>query len=137
MRKMRKYRDYLIGILADTEEAIAYLQTSLEEYQKDGDTVAFLIALQSIAEAQAGNNELTSQVYLLSGGVHHSRREYDWAIEDYDTVIEMKPDNVEAYIHRGLAYHHKGEYARATEDFNKAIELEPNYAGAYYDRGVA
>ena len=120
MRKMRKYRDYLIGILADHEEAVAYLETSLEEYQKDGDTVAFLIALQSIAEAQAGNNELTSQVYLLSGGIHNSRREYDWAIEDYNTVIEMKPDNVEAYIYRGLAYHHKGEYDRAIGDFTKA-----------------
>ena len=137
MRKMRKYRDYLIGILADTEEAIVYLEVSIEEYQKDGDTVAFLIALQSIAEAQAENNEIASQVYLLSGGVHRSRREYDWAIEDYNTVIEMKPDNVEAYIYRGLAYHHKGEYDRAIGDFTKAIELKPNCAGAYYGRGVA
>ena len=133
MRKMRKYRDYLIGILADREEAIACLEISIEEYQKDGDTVAFLLALQSIAEAQAGNNELTSQVYLLSGGVHRSRREYDWAIEDYDTVIEMNPDSVEAYIYRGLTYHHKGEYDRAIGDFTKAIELKPNYARAYYD----
>ena len=94
MRKMRKYRDYLIGRLADYEEAVAYLETSQEEYQKDGDTVAFLLALQSIAEAQVGNNELLSQVYLLSGEVHSSRGEYDWAIEDYSTVIEAKPDNV-------------------------------------------
>ena len=135
--KMRKYRDYLIEELSAPEEAIAYLETSLEEYQKDGDTVAFLLALQSIAEAQAGNKELVSQVYLLSGGVHFSRKEYDWAIEDYNTVIKLNSDNVEAYIHRGLAYHHKGEVDRAIEDFTKAIELEPNYAGAYYDRGVA
>ena len=74
MRKMRKYRDYLIEELSDPEEAIVYLEVSIEEYQKDGDTVAFLIALQSIAKAQAENNELTSQVYLLSGGVHRSRR---------------------------------------------------------------
>ena len=129
MRKMRKYRDYLIEELSDPEEAIVYLEVSIEEYQKDGDTVAFLLALQSIAEAQAGNNEIASQVYLLSGGAHRSRREYDWAIEDYNTVIEMKPDSVEAYIHRGLAYHHKGEYDRAIRDFTKAIELKPNYAG--------
>ena len=137
MREMVKYRDYLIGILSDPEEATVYLEVSQEEYQKDGDTVAFLIALQSIAEAQIGNNELLSQVYLLSGEVHRSRGEYDWAIEDYDTVIEMNPDNVEAYIYRGLAYHHKGKYDRAIEDFTKAIKLKPNYAGAYYDRGVA
>ena len=136
MRKMRKYRDYLIGILADPEEAIAYLQTSQEEYQKDGDTVAFLLALQSIAEAQGENNELLSQVYLLSGRVHHSRGEHDWAIEDYDTVIkltntviETDPNNVEAYIRRGIACYHKGEHDRAIGDFTKAIELKPNYAG--------
>ena len=137
MRKMINYRDYLIGRLADREEAIVYLEVSIEEYQKDGDTVAFLIALQSIAEAQAENNEIASQVYLLSGGVHNSRGEYDWAIEDYNTVIKLNPDSVEAYIYRGMAYHHKGEYDRAIGDFTKAIELEPNYAGAYYDRGVA
>ena len=77
MRKMRKYRDYLIEELSDPEEAIVYLEVSIEEYQKDGDTVAFLIALQSIAEAQAGQNDLTSQVYLLNGGLIFSRREYD------------------------------------------------------------
>ena len=144
MRKMRKYRDYLIEELSDPEEALVYLEVSKEEYQKDGDTVAFLLALQSIAEAQVGNNELTSQVYLLSGDVHRSREEYDWAIEDYDTVIELTntvieadPNNVEAYIRRGIAYYHKGEHDRAIGDFTKAIELKSNYAGAYYDRDVA
>ena len=126
MREMRKYHDYLIEELSDPEEAIVYLEVSQEEYQKDGDTVAFLLALQSIAEAQVGNNELLSQIYLLSGEVHHSRGEYDWAIEDYDTVIkltntviETNPNNAEAYIRRGIAYHHKGESDRAIEDFTK------------------
>ena len=119
MREMINYRDYLIKELSDPEEAIVYLEVSIEEYQKDGDTVAFLLALQSIAEAQVGNHELLSQVYLLGGEVHRLRGEYDLAIEDYDTVIEMNPDNVDAYIHRGLAYHHKGEYDRAIEDSTK------------------
>ena len=53
MREMMNYRDYLIKELSDPEEAIVYLEVSKEEYQKDGDSVAFLIALQSIAKAQA------------------------------------------------------------------------------------
>ena len=143
MREMRKYRDYLIGRLADYEEAVAYLKTSQEEYQKDGDTVAFLLALQSIAEAQSGNKELASQVYLLSGDVHRSRGEHDLAIEDYDTVIkltntviETDPNNAEAYIRRGIAYDHKGEYCSAIENFTKAIELDPSIPQLYLARGI-
>ena len=137
MREMINYRDYLVERLADYEEAIVYLEVSNEEYQKDGDAVAFLLALKSIAEAQAKNNELASQVSLLSGEVHRSRREYDWAIEDYNKVIEMNPDNVEAYYNRGVTYHHKGDYDRAIEDYTKTIQLKPDYANAYYNRGLS
>ena len=143
MREMRKYRDYLIERLADPEEAEVYLQTSQEEYQKDDDAVAFLLALQSIAEAQAENNELVSQVYLLSGEVHRSRGEHDLAIEDYDTVIkltntviETDPNNAEAYIRRGMAYHHKDEYGFAIENFTKAIDLDPSIFQLYLARGI-
>ena len=97
MREMRNYRDYLIGTLSAPEEAVAYFQASVEEYQKDGDTVALPIALESIAKAQSENKELASQVYLLSGLAHHSRKEYDWAIEDYNTVLALNPDNAEAH----------------------------------------
>ena len=92
MRKMIKYRDYLIEELSDREEAIAYLQTSIEEYQKDGNTPALLLALQSIIEAQRGRSELVLQVYLLRGLIYHSQKEYDAAIEDYTKVLELNPD---------------------------------------------
>ena len=144
MREMRKYHDYLIETLADPEEAVAYLQTSQEEYRKDRDAAAFLLALQSIAEAQAENNELASQVYLLSGDVHRSRGEHEWAIEDYDTVIkltntilEMNPNDIEAYIRRGIAYQQKGEYNSAITNFTKAIELDPSIPQLYLARGMA
>ena len=92
MRKMIKYRDYLIEKLSDREEATVYLQTSIEEYQKDGNTPALLLALQSIIEAQRGRSELVLQVYLLRGLVYHSKKEYDAAIEDYTKVLELNPD---------------------------------------------
>lgn len=95
MREMRKYRDYLIEKLSDHEESIAYLQTSLEEYQKDGNTSALLLALRSLAEAQGGRSELSLHVYLLHGLVYHSQKEYGSVIEDYAKVIEQTPDNKE------------------------------------------
>ncbi len=63
MKEMRKYRDYLIERLSNREEAIGYLQAALEEYQNDGDTLAFLIALRSIAEAQGGLDELARRTH--------------------------------------------------------------------------
>ena len=132
MREMIDYHDYLIGTLADPEEAIGYLHASIEEYQKDGDTVALLIALESIAEAQAKNKELASHVYLLSGTVYHSQGEYDLAIEDYNTALKLNPNNAEAYIYRGLVSNSGGKHDLAIEDFNKAIELKPNEAIFYF-----
>ena len=60
---MRKYRKYLIERLSNREEAIGYLQAALEEYQNDSDTLAFLIALRSVAEAQGGLDELARRTH--------------------------------------------------------------------------
>ena len=103
MREMRKYRYYLIERLSDPEKAIVHIQVAMEEYQNDGDTFMFLKALQSVLEAQGDLSELTPHVYLLRGIVYHSRKEYDWAIEDYNTVIALNPDNAEAHTYRGFS----------------------------------
>ena len=60
---MRKYRDYLIERLSDREEASAYLQTALEEYQADGDMAAFMLALRSVVEAQGGIQEVARRAH--------------------------------------------------------------------------
>ena len=133
MRKMRKYRDYLIEELSDPEEAIAHLQIALEEYQKDGDSFVFLMALQSVVEAQGKRSELAFCVYLLRGLVYHSQKEYERAIENYTKVIEMNPDYADAYYNRGVVYRDKGEVDRAIADHNRAIQLNPGYADVSYN----
>ena len=52
MRKYRTWHEVLVEQLADSDEALDYLQFSLEEYQKDGDTSFFLRALRTVVEAQ-------------------------------------------------------------------------------------
>ncbi len=61
MRKMRTYREYLIEIFTDREEAIAHLEVALEDYQiyRNSDVVLFL--LQTVVEAQGGVSELAKQ----------------------------------------------------------------------------
>ncbi len=61
MRKMRTYREYLIEIFADRDEAIGHLQVALEDYQTHGDTDIFLFLLETVVEAQGGIAELAKQ----------------------------------------------------------------------------
>jgi DNA-binding phage protein len=55
MSKHRKYRDAAIEALKDNpEEAHAYLQVALEEFERDHNIEALLTALSTVAEAQGG-----------------------------------------------------------------------------------
>ena len=61
---MREFRDYLKEKLKDPKEANSYLNTALEEYEKDKDAEAFLLALRTVAEARGGIGELAKKTNL-------------------------------------------------------------------------
>ena len=58
---MRTYREYLIDIFTDRDEAIGHLQVALEDYQTHGNTDIFLFLLETVVEAQGGIAELAKQ----------------------------------------------------------------------------
>ena len=56
MRKLRTWREYLIKQLAeDWDAALDYIQFAMEEYQVDGDTEVFLLALYTFVESPGWN----------------------------------------------------------------------------------
>jgi len=57
------------------------------------------------------------------------------AIENFNKVIRLKPDNADAYNNRGTIYTKFGQYQMAIEDFNNAIRLKPDDADTYLNRG--
>ena len=62
MREMGNWRGYQIRRLAnDPEEAIDYLQLTLEEYVIDGDLPFFLKELRVFVESQGGVSELSKR----------------------------------------------------------------------------
>ena len=61
MKKMRTYREYLIDIFTDLDEAIEHLQVALEDYQTHRNTDIFLFLLETVVEAQGGIPELAKQ----------------------------------------------------------------------------
>lgn len=58
------YEEQLIASLKNKEEATTYLQVALEEYQKDNDAEALLMALRHVADAQGGIGELARKTQL-------------------------------------------------------------------------
>lgn len=58
------YHEELILALQDPEEALAYLNEALEEYESDGDYEAFMLALKHLAEAKGGINRLAESTHL-------------------------------------------------------------------------
>jgi probable addiction module antidote protein len=61
---MRDFRDYLKEKLMDRAEAVSYLNVALEEYEKDNDADAFLLALRTVTEANGGISELAQKTRL-------------------------------------------------------------------------
>ena len=66
MAKSKDYQDWLIERLKDHDEAVAYLNSALEESLK-GDEESkhlFLIALRNVAQAQGGISCLAKKSHL-------------------------------------------------------------------------
>ena len=81
-------------------------------------------------------SSVDAEFYLKRGEDFSGVQQYDRAIADYTTAIELKPDYAEAYNDRAFAYYLKGDFDRAITDYTRAIELRPNYPKAYNSRGV-
>lgn len=69
MKKLRTWHEFLIEKLTDREEAIGYLQISLEEYLVDGDTPFFLKGIRNVVEAQGGISEVAKQAGITPKAV--------------------------------------------------------------------
>ena len=75
--------------------------------------------------------------YLARGVLLAGRkRAYERAIGDFDKVLALEPDNVQALIRRGDAYGQLGDIARGLADLDRAIALAPGYAQGYFHRGL-
>jgi DNA-binding phage protein len=62
MRKYRKWREIVIEQLAgDWDAALDYIQFAMEEYQVDGNTAVFLLALRTFIESQGDIAELSEK----------------------------------------------------------------------------
>jgi probable addiction module antidote protein len=70
MRKSIPFEGYLLEKLKNSEYARVYLETALEEYGKDQDSEAFLLALRDVVAAQGGLGKLAEETGLNRAGIY-------------------------------------------------------------------
>ena len=90
--------------------------------------------------ANAHNKEYTeysADDYFYLGVTYHQRGKYKEAMEYYDQVIEINPQDADAYHNLGHIKAKLGNHKDAIKDFDKAIEINPYDADTYNNRGHA
>ena len=73
--------------------------------------------------------------YNLRGLTYYDMAQYEKAIADFDTCIQLNATYGYAFMNRSCAYYKLFEYAKALQDGNRAVELMPKNAAAYLNRG--
>jgi tetratricopeptide (TPR) repeat protein len=74
--------------------------------------------------------------YFDQGVSAYEEGDFNQAIADFTSAIELDPKKAEAYNYRGHAYSGKSSFDRAISDFTSAIGISPNYFDAYANRAL-
>ncbi len=83
------------------------------------------------------NKERFIDLFLMLAGTKIRDKDYQGAIDYYDTAIELNPNDYKTYANRGLAKGELGRHTEAIEDFDKVIKHNSNDYLTYVNRGVA
>lgn len=73
--------------------------------------------------------------HFKTGRSLYRRRMYRKALQEFDKVIEIDPNNYRAYFWRGRLYLKTNRYNKAITDFKMVIKLKSDYAEAYNNLG--
>jgi len=69
------------------------------------------------------------------GNAFGKNRQLNLALQDFSQLIELDPEDPDAYYKRGLTLKKLGRPEAALADYDKTIKLKPRYAKAYNNRG--
>ena len=68
--------------------------------------------------------------YFKDGMKDFRKGEYTEAIEDFQRVVQMEPNYVEAYYYMGQSYEKLGKRETAEKAYENAIAIDPRYVPA-------
>ena len=75
------------------------------------------------------------EAYVNRGQAKQSKQDFDGAIADYDSALQLKADEG-TFFARATARESKKDLEGALADYNRVLELKPNSAQSYASRGA-
>ncbi len=86
------------------------------------------------------HGELESRNLIVAyndrGNAFGKTGDYQSALDDFNRVIELNPEDPDAFYNRGLTYKKLDRIDEAFADYSDAIRRDPKYAKAYNNRGA-
>lgn len=105
------------------------LAAQVREYARDFKVEDALRTAQDaldIVRSGGYPDEYIAKFHLLRGQMWLMVYEWDYALNDYDTAVDLAPDYPEAYYLRGVFYATRTELDLAIADFERVVILDPD-----------
>lgn len=77
-----------------------------------------------------------AEAHAARGNAKLAARQFDAAIEDYNTALRLDPENITAFTNRAVAWADKNQVERALADVDQALRIDPESAAALFLRGT-
>ncbi len=68
---------------------------------------------------------------------YYQLHQYPDAVDSFNKVLQIEPNNVTAQFLKGSSLFHEGNYSDAVDSFNKVLQIEPNNVTAQYFKSLS
>jgi tetratricopeptide (TPR) repeat protein len=118
----------IIKVAPTQSDTLSLMGILLAESNRPFDALNFFgKALQVKKEPSTFNNR---------GNLYQNLKQYELALEDYETALKLKPSFTEAYFNQGNCYKDLNQFTKAIESYKKALAANPKYYTAYTNMGL-
>jgi len=94
------------------------------------------IVLDSQKKAEESAKQSKSSELFVEALNLANQKKYEEAVAIYKKILNLFPDNAEAFNNLGSSYTSLKRYMQAKESFISAIMLRPEYSDAHYNLGI-
>uniref|UniRef100_A0A8C7G8U4 dolichyl-phosphate-mannose--protein mannosyltransferase n=1 Tax=Oncorhynchus kisutch TaxID=8019 RepID=A0A8C7G8U4_ONCKI len=114
-----------LGIISKQGSCIECYRLLSAIYSKRGNYTEALDALDKALLQNPIDMSVRAELHFSKGNQLREMNQLDRAFESYKLVVELKPDQSQAWMNMGGIQHIKGDYAAARQYYQRALILTP------------